>query len=83
LAKSRNFRSLKNIKKIKTIRYFILFLNFDLAQGGASASVAWLRTCLCVCVYLLNSRELQILLRPWDFGYSVVSMLPLVIKSAP
>jgi len=27
-------------KKIKTIRYFIFFLNFDLDKGGASAPLA-------------------------------------------
>jgi len=32
-------------KKIKTIHYFIFFLNFDLAKGGTSAPLApsWLR----------------------------------------
>jgi len=34
-AKSRNFISL-NTEKIKTIKYFIVFLNFDMAKGGAS-----------------------------------------------
>jgi len=38
LAKSRNFISLKH-KKIKTIRYFIFFLNFDLAKGAAEPAL--------------------------------------------
>jgi len=39
LVKSRNFKSLKH-KNTKTIRYFIFFLNIDLAKGGASAPLA-------------------------------------------
>jgi len=35
MAKSRIFKSLKH-SKIKTIRYFRFFLNFDLAKGWAS-----------------------------------------------
>jgi len=38
LAKLRYSRSQRN-KKDQTFRYFIFFLNFDLAKGGASAPV--------------------------------------------
>jgi len=41
LAKSRNATSDHyNTKKIKTIRYFMFILNFDLAKGGGSAPLA-------------------------------------------
>jgi len=39
LAKSRYFRTLRH-KNIKTIQYFIFFLNFDLTKGGASDPLA-------------------------------------------